>query len=96
MAKTKKTAADDLQAMLDNPQDVKVRITINLDADLLDAIKERAENERMKYQPWLNNFLRDQILSEENSIESMIEKKILEFVKNGHFPNVVHKKKERA
>lgn len=73
MAKNKiSKAAQDAQAMLDNPQDVKVRVTINLDGDLLDAIKERAAADGLKYQPWLNAFLRKVVL---NGAASTLNKK---------------------
>ncbi len=55
-----------------NESEKKVRITINLDGDILEAIKYKASVEGLKYQPWLNSFLRSALLGE-RTIESRVE-----------------------
>jgi len=61
--KKKSQAAIDAQSMLDHPNESKVRVTINLDGDVLEEVKKMAKNEGDKYQPWLNKFLRSVLLS---------------------------------
>lgn len=47
------------------PEHTKVRLSMWIDGDLLQAIKARARSQREpKYQTWLNKFLRAMVLGE--------------------------------
>ncbi len=54
-----------------SPENVKVRISIFLDGDVLVKAKERAKAEGSKYQTYINQLLR-QVLIDENSEQSML------------------------
>ena len=41
----------------------KFRVTMWMDLDVLDVIRKYAREDGMKYQTWLNRFLREQFLS---------------------------------
>jgi len=71
-------AAIDAQKMLDNPRDSKVRVTINLDGDILEEIKSMAQKDGDKYQPWLNKFLRKVLFSEESFANKIKQDLLLE------------------
>ena len=71
----------DLDDAIEAPRkDHKIRVTINLDGDVLDKIKEIAEKDGLKYQPWLNSFLRKSLI-EGPSIEDRLAKLEKDFYK---------------
>lgn len=45
-------------------EDAKVKISVYLDGDVLVGIRERAKEEGMKYQPYINKVLRAHLLEE--------------------------------
>lgn len=59
--KTKKTylTKEDL-----DPRNVKIRVTAMIDEDILDALREQAKTQGMKYQTLLNQKLRESVLGE--------------------------------
>tara|TARA_Y100000296_G_C5045998_1_gene192304 strand:+ start:343 stop:612 length:270 start_codon:yes stop_codon:yes gene_type:complete len=65
-------AADDLEKMI-NDENYKVRVTINLNAKVLDKIKKLAADDGQKYQPWLNNYLEGEFLNKDREKEKLIE-----------------------
>lgn len=67
MAKSKKELPEG--AFL--PENVKVRISIFLDGEVLMKAKERAANEGMRYQTYINQLLR-QVLLDDKPDESLM------------------------
>ena len=50
---------DILPSVKFSPSHAKIRISIMIDGDVLQAFKEKAETERIKYQTLINQNLRD-------------------------------------
>ncbi|OFZ81912.1 MAG: hypothetical protein A2583_05680 [Bdellovibrionales bacterium RIFOXYD1_FULL_53_11] len=55
-------------------RDVKVMISIKLDGDVLLAAKEKAAKDGLPYQTWINRLLRQNVLTEGDSIEARLAK----------------------
>ena len=47
-----------------SPKYAKFRVTMWMDLDLLEKVRERAAADGMKYQPWINKKLRESLLNE--------------------------------
>lgn len=50
-----------------NPKDTKIKITAWFDADMILALREKAEKEGVKYQTYMNRLLRDVVLGKASS-----------------------------
>ena len=55
-------------------EQIKVRITTHLDQDVLDSIRELAEESGSKYQTILNQILRDYLFGKKEGLIARIEK----------------------
>ena len=65
----------------------KQRVTIMLDGDVIDEIKRLAEVNGLKYQPFLNKFLKEKLFGETTTYEMMIngmmkDKRFQVYIKN--------------
>lgn len=55
------------------PSNTKVRISMMIDGDVLEAAKAHAKAHSAKYQTVINDFLRQKFLESSNSLESRIQ-----------------------
>jgi hypothetical protein len=44
-----------------DPKDVKVKVTVYIDGDIVDQLRDRAKQEGLKYQPYINKLLRQAV-----------------------------------
>ena len=54
--------------------EVKIRITTWIDADILHSLKKEAEKRKIGYQTLLNQRLRSAVLNEEDPLQVRVEK----------------------
>ena len=61
-------------------KNMKFRVNMWLDMDLVDIIRAEAEKEGMKYQPWINQKLREVLMGEKSFEKRLfsIEQKLKE------------------
>lgn len=59
-----------------NPRETKFRVTMFLDLDVLDQIREDAHKKSLPYQTYINQLLRERVLG--NEMEEQIRKIVRE------------------
>lgn len=62
------------------PQEVKLKVTIYLDGDVLLEVRRRAKNEGKRYQTMINESLRDLFLNQKSRIDPQEFQQLIERV----------------
>lgn len=81
--KTKKKAKKEVHIEEDLLlKDAKFKVTIYIDGDVLEAIREAAEKAKTKYQPFINKILRERFIGDaEESLEARVSRLEMELLK---------------